>query len=377
MSVGADLSFDWQGLSCFGSRRLLGSKRVVLLNSSQGKQPTGRDLWVRGTLRAIEKYASEDCVLLTSVGLNTWELACWAAGVRRIPQVVAVPDDGTRTHEDIYREVSEDFSLEDGTFCLVFLPSKPGKPKSFWEPRDRKLVELGEVAVPIGVKRGGRLDSILGDHGPSKQVNDDFRVEWSPPRASVRPVPLRKEDVRRELDTRFEGFLTHWTRSSDGPWPGETRAGYYKAVVESDGEYPRSAGKTLERILREERIRASSWRIRGGQSVVSFTSLLPSEAVDLMRWRKRYARYTVEPCGIAVQEEVAKAAGVCPVQYVSAKNPVPGVPEYLLQGRSTRAEWPLEKEYRHLGDFDLSRQPNGSWEAIDLPSLLGIGRSWT
>lgn len=369
MSADDRLFFEWNGVSCLGNRGLLESRKVVLLNSSQGKQPTGSDLWVRGTLRAAEAYAREDYVLLSSVGLNTWELTCWAAGNFGIPQIIAVPDDGSRSLEAVFRGTVDDFALERETVCLMFLPSKPGKPKSFWEHRDRKLTDLAQLLVPIGVKRGGRIDSILRESGRSERTDTHFRAECSGPRPRDAPSLPRKEDIRRNLDTLFSEFLIHWTRASDGPWPGETRADYYKAVAESDGEYPRSGERTLERIVREKRIRASSWRIRGGHPVVSFTSLPPSEAVHLMRWRKRYARYTVEPYGIAVREDVATAAGTRPVEYIPSEEAVQSVPDYLVQGKGAKAEWPLEREYRHLGDFDLAAQPDGSWEAIDLSVL--------
>ena len=373
MSEDANLSFEWKGLPCFGNRDLLGLRKVVLLNSSQGKQPTGSDSWIRGTLRAIKDFASKDSVLLTSVGLNTWELTCWAAGNRNLSQIVAVPDDGIRTHDDIYREISRDFALDEGAYCLILLPSQLGKPKSFWENRDRKLVELSDVLVPISIREGGRMDSILKTGGLLAKVEEGYRVEWSPPRDHVHSLLLPKEVIREEQDPRFEGYLTHWTRSSDGPWPGEKRADYYKDVVASDHEYPRSGKRTWERIQREKRIRASSWRIRGGHSVVSFTSLLPSQAVQLMRWRKRYSRYTVEPYGISVEEEAARRMGTSPVRYVSKQATHPLVPEYLLQGKSAKANWPIEHEHRHLGDFDLSELPDASWDAVDLLSSQGLG----
>jgi hypothetical protein len=149
-------------------------------------------------------------------------------------------------------------------------------------------------------------------------------------------------------------YLTHWTRRCYGPWPGEKAADFYRHLAQSGDEYPRSARATLGRILEELRIRSSSERIRGGEVVVAFTALSPAEALPLMKWRPRYVRPTFEPYGICIHRKAAQTAGIQPVEYLPHEIKSHATPRALQQGFG-RGLWPVEAEWRALGDVDLSK----------------------
>lgn len=370
MSAGGEFHSAWSGVHCIGNRSLLEKMKGLVVNSSQSRQPTGACPWVVRTLQAVEACKVCGQVLLTSVGLNTWELICWAAGHKGASQIVAVPDDGESSAGDLWEEIRRDFSLQPEKTCLLLCPTQPRRPKSFWGERDRKLFEEADTVLPVSVRPGGRIETLLNNSCLARNIDRSYRTDWEPGKGARTVLRFRCEDIRREVDPIAEGLLTHWTRASDGPWPGESRSEYYRSVVESLDEYPRSARRTWERIQSEKLLRASSWRIRGGGRVVSFTSLPPSRATAMMRWRKRYARYTVEPYGIALDAKVAETFGIRPVRYLDPGEPIqPQIPIHLIHSRGEVGEWPLEREFRHLSDLHLSQLPERSWRALDLTAF--------
>jgi hypothetical protein len=304
--------------------------------------------------------------LLTSTGFRNWDFVCWAAGHQRLPQILAVPWDGNEEASKVLlSQHLVEFHLDPDRVTLVLLPVK-GIPKGeIPAARDRFLIENADTILPISIRPGGKLQGLLQMATPSLKIDSAWSVDWTP----GTPLPgysLDPEAVRQDMDTRYTGTLIHWTRASASPWPGESLASFFEGVIESGEEYCRSARRTLEHIVTEGTLRASSWRIRGGMGAVSFSALAPSQAIRLMRWRKRYVRYTVEPYGIAIGEEAARLCGIQPVCYLERRETAPNQPEYLLQGRGLRGDWPQEQEYRHLGDLDLSPLPSGSWRPIDL-----------
>jgi hypothetical protein len=342
---------------------------MAVVNSSQGKHPCGDDLWVSETCRAISTLEDRPVAVLSSLGAKPWELACWAACSFGLPQIIAIPCRPTATPSHLFDETVHQFNLDAGKATLVFLPIGSGNAKAFGPERDRLIFEWADGILPVSIRPRGNMDALLAASEFSPKINSEFRTAWT---KAQKPPQYRfqREQIKSEMDPPFRGWLFHWTRAAGGPWRGETLADYYQAIAESRGEYPRSARRTLDRILEERKLRSTSWRIRGGQRTVSFTALPPSEAVALMRWRRRYVRYTVEPYGVAIHPCAARESGIRPVSYIPWEENGDEVPEYLLQGRGLRGDWPLEKEHRHLGDLDLSRLPEEAWRPVDLDAFL-------
>jgi hypothetical protein len=132
-------------------------------------------------------------------------------------------------------------------------------------------------------------------------------------------------------------------------------------------QYCRSAAATLRRIVKEQVIRGSEWRVAGEQPVVSFTELSPIDSLSLMRWRARWARWSFEPYGIAVHREWATAQGARPVRYVTGKEwraLAPVEKPYSHRVGKEAGAWPAEREWRCLGDFSLRDAPPGAIRLI-------------
>jgi len=352
---------------------------AVVLNSRQSKTPVGSDAWVVSTLRAVRHAVDRGYTILGSLGMNTWELATWAAGACGGRLLIFVPypyaaniagvfstslDDPQACASVIRRE----FQLSHTRITFRFQqPSIAGRmKKSHWPARDAQLSAMADIVYPVSIRPGGGLASLLAVPETQAKIDDRFRVQYQTS-SHHQSYPPDNTVINPALSERPWPYLTHWTRAAAGKWPGEHAATYYRDVVNSRNNYPRSAMETLKRILTEQRLRASTRHIRGGYSVVSFTALPLGEAIKLMRWRRRYVQWTFEPYGIAIDREVALAIGIRPVVYGEP-------PEYeelseserlFFQNRGLRAgDWIAEQEWRYPGDLNLALIPRNKMRVI-------------
>ncbi|HUU44272.1 MAG TPA: hypothetical protein VM118_00955 [Acidobacteriota bacterium] len=335
--------------------------RVAILNSRQTKTPVGNDPWVRQTVAAVKYAAAQGWTVMSSIGMNTWELVTWNVGPHGGCLELVVPAGPTEN-------LIADFDLDPQrvTTHQIAAGTESRNPKSWWPERDRAIIERADIILPISLNPGGQLAMLLQQIRPDQIIDNRFTT-------AHRPQPHHERslvDIDRLTDTMraWSGdFIIHWTRSSHGPWPGETRAQFYSDMVGSGDRYCRSACDTLRRILDERTLRASSWRIAGATPMVAFTELSPVESIPLMRWRARWARWAFEPYGIAIRGDVAERIGTRAVRYVSAKQwrSLPG-DERLFAHRIGMEPnlWPAEREWRVKGDVDLSAVPRDALRII-------------
>ncbi len=153
-----------------------------------------------------------------------------------------------------------------------------------------------------------------------------------------------------------ERWLVHWTREFRGPWPGESETQYHDAVLLSTA-VDHSACGTLQRILREELLRASTQAIRGGHAVVSFTAVPLREFRDRHVYRKHRRRYDFEPWGLALRKSVLLRFGAAPVCYSDARSwsdfPAEQRPWFQRRVCSAALDTEAEQEWRICGDLSL------------------------
>lgn len=358
---------EWRdGLPASGDCSLLEGRKTVILNSSQSKRPRGSDAWIRRTCEAVQSLDRAESVLICSVDLNTWELLLYLANIVHLPRICLLPLTEKGGFSDLCEAITKEFDLDQELTCFLGFEAE-GRRKEQWARRDRMAVEMADVILPASIREGGRLKKILSHPGVREKVRDDWRIEW----AATPPHPafqLDLETIRRDFEPTFRGWLFHWTRGCDGPWPGERKSEYYRTILSSGDDDSHSAARTLDRIAAERRIRASGWKMRGGECVAAFTDLPPGESGHLFRWRKRYARFTAEPFGVALHPDAAWEAGVRPVTYLTkAEEEAAAVPLHLRQGAGTKGDWPGEREHRCRGDLDLSRLPETAWKTVILP----------
>ena len=334
-----------------GEKRLLYQEPVLILNSRQSKTPVGTDPWVRNTIDAVKFAADSGSPVIASIGMNTWELVLWAVGEFDSSVIILCPLKKSESADDIASAIADDFELGGNKHVFVFIPeikSSRGE-KTWWRQRDLMAFELAGSIIPVSVNPLGGLASLIDKEFRDKiDHKSDFRTEYKTRHSSGLKIDV--PDVCRTFDNWH--YLTHWTKRTYEPWPGEKSSDFYRAIASSGDIYPRLAIDTLSRILQEGLIRGSTDHIRGGNRVTAFTALPPQEAIPLMKWRKRFVKPTFEPYGIAINYRSAFRNGIRPVTYVSASEKTPDSPEFF-QGFGT-GDWPKEKEWRALGDVVLS-----------------------
>lgn len=366
---------------------------AAILNSRQSKAPQGDDLWVRSTLAAVQDAIRRDFSIIGSIGFNTWELVAWATGRHNGKLLIYVPfpyeknlnlagTTATRDRPALEDMICREFALPAQRVEFIFQQPglRRGTKKTFWPERDRDIVRLADVLYPVSLRPGGGLEMLVAEASAEKDMCRKYQIVYQQCRRQSVLQPYSSRACSSLPDAVGE-YLTHWTRAANSKWPGETCAEYYRDITLANDHYPRSALDTLQRILREHLLRASPTHIRGGFPVVSFTALAPHEALHLMRWRRRYVRWSFEPYGIAIRNDAALAAGMRPVIYGTPADyqclPEPDRPFFQNIGMRG-GDWLPEKEWRHHGDFDLSKIPDESVKIMvrtpqEMPHIRALG----
>jgi hypothetical protein len=328
--------------------------RAAILNSRHSKTPIGNDPWVRATVAAVKFAAANDWSIVSSFGLNTWELVTWAAGREKVPLTLLYPEDLSETSRD---DLLRRFNLSRD--LIEWIPVTRGERRStiknWWEHRDAAVISLADRLLPVGVRKGGRIDTLVQSAG--RPVDEQFRVPYLKATHHGH-VASDRGLINSDFSAWDDNWLIHWTRACHGPWPGETEAEFYLQLVESGDDYCHSAFATLQRILRESLIRGSAWKIGAKMPVVAFTELSPAESLSLMRWRPRWSRWSFEPYGIAIHKHAAESLGVRMVNYVGSSDwrKIPESDKPLSHSKGKHMDvWPAEREWRKVGDVGLNQ----------------------
>ena len=336
---------------------------VLILNSAHSKYPAGSDSWIQATVKAVNSLSGQPVKMLCSTDPVMWDFVTYLAGKNSMEIILIVMAcDDSSGYEEFSRLV-EEYALDIRSTSPLYLGEQPGnKPKKIWKLRDRLALETADVVYPVSIRPGGKLDKLISKAGYSEKVRNDFRI----PRTQENPsyCGTSYDFSGYSINPFPEGkWIVHWTRSSQGPWPGEKAWEFYRDIVNHPENYVRSARETLTRILTEQLIRGSSWKLPGGQSAVALTSLPPEESVSLMRWRKRFVRYTFEPYGIAIRQDVLIRMGACEVRY-EKKDSTSSQDILFVQSPGEKADWTKEKEWRIRGDIELDKIDKEDYFAI-------------
>jgi hypothetical protein len=348
-----ELEFE-NGLKFYGNFDIDSSPKAAIFNSRQSKTPTGSDLWVVNTLRAVKSSIEKEYIVLTSLGMNTWELLIWACSEFGGKQIVIFPAVDDSEKETLINKICYDFNLDESrTGWLFFKPTaKARSSKADWPRRDKIAFKMADLIMSVSVRAEGNLDTLIRNQ-KEKPIINDFHTSY---KTKTSAQAFKADKIVSTIPIKGWNYITHWTRSCYGPWPAEKPGAFYKRLAISNNIYPGNALETLKNILKYGRIRGSSRHLREGTSGVAFSSLHPAKILPLMRWRKRYVRWGFEPYGIAIEREAAIRSGIQPVIY--SKPELYGrlkehdKPYFQNEGES--GAWRDEHEWRYIGDFDLS-----------------------
>ena len=341
-----------------GNRDLLTGKLAVILNSSQSKTPCGNDSWVAATSTAVADLVKSGYTIITSIGLTTWELAAYLVSKNDGDQIMVSPYCDDENGRIIFRNTIDEFGLDDDRTAMVFVAPEPDsrKPKATWLKRDKAAITLASVLVPVSIRPSGRLENLLKKPGDGRETLSKYQVDYKKPIVS----PPRYRDKRIAFNLENWNHITHWTRTRHGPWPGQTKRDYYRQLIESENEYPNNAFNALMNMAEEGIIRASSKKIRDSLEVVGFTESNPREVLGQMRWLPKRVNWNFEPYGIAIRKRAASKIGIKPVIYGYPDDyellPDPDKPYFQSRGQRD-VDWSMEREWRNIGDLDLSKIP--------------------
>ena len=354
--------------------------RILILNSTHTKYPVGNEKWIQETIRAIRDF-SADGLMICSLNPLQWDLAAYCCSEAGCDVDMLIPHCEENGAVDYTESVKGDFVFgPESLYIHYYNNGNKSGTKSAWQNRDDMAIASADIIVPVSLRPKGRLMTRLHENIRGKRIVTDYHVPWT------------KSQSRPRYD--FQGYtinnlppgdwLIHWTRASQGYWPGESKAEFWCDVLADPDRYVRSAGDTLLNIIREGLIRGSSWKMPGCRKAVSLSALKISEALGLMKWRKRFVRYTFEPYGIAMRKEAVVAQGGQEVRYERAAPGTPPDDHIFYQSPGTRGDWPVEREWRVPDDIDLTivdKQdiiaivPNGNtlkWVDENLPPHIDI-----
>ncbi|MBN1293589.1 MAG: hypothetical protein JXB48_17245 [Candidatus Latescibacteria bacterium] len=327
--------------------------KILFLNSAHSKYPIGSDPWVQATVYAIKKFAEKNNTVVCSTEPSPWSLTTYLAGTLGLNIELIVRHSENGEGKKAFNDILENYNFDCSRTQPHFIQQLSGKKlteKATWQIRDRVALELADVIYPISVRPGGRLDKLLQDNKIEPKVNNDFRIEWS--RGGDRPSYRFKNRI---INSLHGDWLIHWTCASPGPWPGEKSWQFYRDLLTNPDTYVRSAGATLARIVNEECVRGSSWKISGDDPAVAFTAQSIAEALPLMRWRKRFVRYTFEPYGIAVKKSALIDFGAREVSYEQIELSDNKPDKLFIHAPGEITDWSLEKEWRVPGDLPFDK----------------------
>ncbi len=172
--------------------------------------------------------------------------------------------------------------------------------------------------------------------------------------------------VLSEMPWPEESYLVHWTRRRSGPWPEQPSSDFLDDMLLARGERSHSAFAALVRIVRQQRLIASSLGIRGASRVVSFSATPLSELPQRRTFRRHRGRWDFEWFGLCVLREWLEQHGSRPVIYgdesewpelSDADRPFWQLRQTRARGGAKTIDWSAEVEWRIHDDLDLSQIP--------------------
>ncbi|MBD3258044.1 hypothetical protein GF377_06390 [candidate division GN15 bacterium] len=335
---------------------------AAALLSRQHLRPTGRTPWVVATAEAVDWIAGLEFGVVSSVGMQTWEMVTALAVRRKLPLQLIVPVRSAAEFDTTCDEIRHQFNLRryPVSFVPVSLSEESGgghtrtANRRLMITRDRLVVDAADLLVPISIRPRGSMARLINAAADDGTVVERRFLIDPPPRADSFQVNVDQKRLNPELDTLADRYLIHWTRATNQPWPDERWVDFYGDIIEAD-RWPRSGLATLKRILKTGRLIASTENMPDCTPTVSFSGLPPRDVVPLMTWRARYNRMSFEPYGIAIDCRAAKSIDIQPVAYYDPKkSEKPGAADrWLSQSVGRKTDWRAEREYRYRGDVLL------------------------
>ena len=366
-----------------------------IVSSRLGRQIDSLDAIFRVLRSAVAQLDPQRQSVLSVDGTTTHEFLVRACGLFGIPLVnVRTPSSRTslsnwakatlriaESHEENERNV---------TVCCVSNPLQPtGSP---FPIRDEIEVLASDQLLALNVRPNGNLHRLisvrLAQSAPSRvflaigddelvtqdiagELMDGGAVGWllfGNAQQVVCPMdtaPTRSAAEILDITSiaNQDRYFTHCTRRARGPWPDQREEDFLDELILGEATRDRSSFSALIRIVRMQRLLASGESIRDSTPVVSLTAARLDELAAMRTFRSHRGRWDFEPYGISIDRQLLLELGAREVIYgddaVWKGLASPDRPLFQKIGESKNSiDWSIEKEWRVLGDIDLSKVPS-------------------
>jgi len=329
----------------------------AILNSRQSLRPIGSDDWIINCSRAVSDCKENGDVILTSVGMNCWEMALFLSAKLDANVQIVAPLPAGGDESEIISYYTKQFEIASDLVRWTFINSKPGTEGThlFMKKRDNYILSRADKLLPISIRPNGTFDNYLNSlDKTSAQVSNNYLTGYK--KSDSVGYDIKRQNINPEIDKSLFGCLIHWTRTSNTLWPDERLYDFYNSIVLSDDMYSHSALKTLLKIVGDKTFCSSARHMQKGVKAVSFSSLPPSKASKLMRYRARYREMSFEPYGLAIKANMADDLGVRPVIYgsIDQYRKLNDLDRKYFHSVGRTGNWPDENEYRLLSDLQFS-----------------------
>ncbi len=327
-------------------------QKIALLNSRQGLYPCRLHSWIQQSLKTLLHVQSSQPIILSSVGMSTWDLITIAASKLKLQLELHIQIKDSQIEEEMIGSIITEFNLNRELVSFRFISDH--SKKQFQTLRDKAITSSADKIFPISIKQNGNLAKLISQH--KNKIDNTFNTTYEPRKEKV-AYTLNIDNTNPDIPKITDEYIIHWTKSSKDKYSFERYYDYYTDILQSDN-YPRKAFNTLINILQMKRIVASSTHMPQNIPTVSFTSLHSIQMIPFFKWRSRYREMSFEPYGVGIKKEIAIKENIRKVFYYDKdiqNNLSDKKPEvWLTQSRGLHTNWESEKEYRHLGDFDLN-----------------------
>jgi len=324
--------------------------------SRQPRRPGPQHAWVSAITRAVNELdRKQDLNWQCSVGTPGYDLALTLLAPLPAHKTIFVPASWSLARglaePELRALLVREYALSANTFDIQIVSGPNGSDEV---TRDNIIVERADLIYPISIRPKGTFELILAKEKHQGKIPYDYKVPWDNKHSSIK-FDFSQRRISEATANTINGRLLHFTRSPNGPWPGERICDYWRQIGDGAGA-PRDARATLTRILNERMLRASSTHMPFGAAMVAFSSAPLSDCVSLMRYRARYNFMAFEPWGVAFPHELAKSFDIRPVRYLTSSELSQETHEERLYAQSAgeRGLWSREAEWRHAGAFSLA-----------------------
>jgi hypothetical protein len=188
------------------------------------------------------------------------------------------------------------------------------------------------------------------------------------------------------LITTNSSFLIHCTRARQGAWPDQSPAQFYDELMIKPWCKAPSSLASLQRILENQRLVATSHLKQGLNPTISFTQRSLHELLNARAFESHLARWDWEPYGLMIDKDWLAEVGCKPVVYLKREEYKHVSPEnrqftqpYEEANATEKAgrDWRVEQEWRMPCDLRLYQIPFSKaivfvkhhWEAKALASV--------